>query len=78
MCYVTATELKKNLSHYLALSENEDVYVTKSGKIISVLMNPKERALYDFFSFHKTIQVIEKDESDDESLAAELMKKCGC
>ena len=35
MCYVTATELKKNLSYYLERSMTEDVYVTKNKKIIA-------------------------------------------
>lgn len=38
--HITATELKLNLSKYLALSATEDVYITKNGKIISKLSNP--------------------------------------
>ena len=34
MCYVTATELKNNLSYYLEKSMTEDVYVTKNKKDI--------------------------------------------
>lgn len=37
---ITATELKLNLAKYLLLSETEDVYITKNGKIISKLTNP--------------------------------------
>ena len=37
---ITATELKTNLSKYLLLSETEDIYITKNGKIISKLTNP--------------------------------------
>lgn len=37
---ITATELKMNLGKYLALSESEDVYITKNGKIIAKLTNP--------------------------------------
>ena len=37
---ITATELKENLSKYLALSATEDVYITKNGKVISKLCNP--------------------------------------
>ena len=47
MCYVTATELKNNLSHYLKLSKKEDVFITKNNKIISVLVNPQLKALYE-------------------------------
>ena len=48
MCYVSATELKKNLSHYLELSQTEDVYVTKNNKVISVLVDPKTKAMEEF------------------------------
>lgn len=37
---ITATELKMNLGKYLLLSANEDVYITKNGKVISKLTNP--------------------------------------
>lgn len=37
---ITATELKTNLSKYLLLSETEDVFITKNGKIVSKLTNP--------------------------------------
>ncbi len=37
---ITATELKNNLSKYLLLSETEDVFITKNGKIIAKLTNP--------------------------------------
>ena len=38
--FITATELKKNLSKYLALSLTEDIYITQYGKVISKLTNP--------------------------------------
>ncbi|MBQ7995415.1 MAG: type II toxin-antitoxin system prevent-host-death family antitoxin [Bacilli bacterium] len=37
---ITVTELRENLSKYLALSTKEDFYITKNGKIISKLSNP--------------------------------------
>lgn len=37
---ITATELKNNLSKYLALSITEDIYITRNGKVISKLSNP--------------------------------------
>ena len=40
MMSITATELKSNLGKYLALSQHEDVFITKNGKIIAKLSNP--------------------------------------
>lgn len=37
---ITATELKENLGKYLILSESEDVFITKNGKIVAKLTNP--------------------------------------
>lgn len=37
---ITTTELKANLSKYLLLSATEDIYITRNGKIISMLTNP--------------------------------------
>lgn len=38
--YITATELKLNLSKYLLLSATEDIYITRNGKTIAKLTNP--------------------------------------
>lgn len=37
---ITATELKENLGKYLLLSETEDIYITKNGKLVAKLTNP--------------------------------------
>lgn len=39
---ITATELKKHLSHYLMLSTQEDIYITKNGKVVAKLSNPMQ------------------------------------
>jgi len=39
---VTATEFKNNLGKYLALIDNEDVFITKNGKNIARLSSAKK------------------------------------
>ena len=39
---ITATELKQNLGKYLILSETEDIYITKNGKVVAKLTNPNQ------------------------------------
>ncbi len=39
---ITATELKKNLGKYLLLSAQEDIYITKNGKVVAKLTNPNQ------------------------------------
>ena len=77
MCYVTSTELKKNLSHFLALSQQEEVYITKNGKIIAVLSDPKAKSFFDFLEFHKTIIDHEPGAKDEDLLLEGIEKKCG-
>lgn len=37
---ITLTELKGNLSKYIKMSQEEDILITKNGKIISRLTEP--------------------------------------
>ena len=37
---ITATELKANLGKYLQLAESEDIYITKNGRVVSLLCSP--------------------------------------
>lgn len=39
---ITATELKQKLGKYLLLSAQEDIYITKNGKVIAKLINPNQ------------------------------------
>ena len=39
---ITATELKQNLGYYLALAATENIYITKNGKEIAVLSDPRK------------------------------------
>lgn len=38
--FITATELKLNLGHYLDLVSEEDIWISKNGKTIAKLVNP--------------------------------------
>lgn len=37
---ITATEFKMNLGKYLSLVEQEDIYISRNGKVIAKLTNP--------------------------------------
>ena len=78
MCYITATELKNNLGHYLELAQKEDIYVTKNKKVIAVLSNPEDKALNNFLSLRGILKNGETDNLDyDEIIGQEIMKRCG-
>lgn len=42
---VTATEFKANFGKYLNLIEKEDVFITRNGKMIAKLVNPRVSAV---------------------------------
>lgn len=76
MCYVTATQLKNNLSYYLQKSMTEDVYITKNNVVISILTNPQMKALAEVKEMLKTIEIDKSITlSDDEIIFEEIMKK---
>lgn len=77
MCYITATELKQNLGHYLELSKTEDIYVTKNNKIITLLTNPEKKFTEGFLSLKGCMRDFDTGEDYDELIGKEILKKCG-
>ena len=79
MCYVTATELKNNLSFYLEKANVEDVYVTKNNKVISVLISPQLKALYDAERMIADLDIPEEAKKKDykELIGEAIEEKCG-
>ena len=69
MCYITATELKKNLGHYLELSNQEDIFVTKNNKVITVLTSPRDKAFAAFLNMQGALGLCESDPSGTDELA---------
>ena len=78
MCFVTATELKKNLSYYMEKAKIEDVYVTKNKQIVCALVNPQLNAL---IALRKTIESLNipesaKNKSYKELIGEAIEEKC--
>ena len=42
---ITATEFKLNLGHYFELVKDEDIWISKNGKIIAKLVKPNVSAV---------------------------------
>ena len=40
--FITATELKSNLGKYLLLAAEEDIYITRNGKVVAKPSNPNQ------------------------------------
>ena len=79
MCYVTATELKNNLSYYLEKSATEDVYVTKNKKVISIMTNPQLKAYFEFKKYVEELDLHDDGKiSDEDIIFEEIMKRWEC
>ena len=75
MCYITATELKNNLAHYMELSATEDVYVTKNSKIITVLSNPDKHKLFMIDELRGSVGKVDENIDFDELLKEEILER---
>ena len=40
--FITATELKMNLSKYLLLADTQDIFFTKNGKVVAKITSPSQ------------------------------------
>ena len=78
MCYVTATELKNNLSYYLEKANEEDVYVTKNNKVICIMSNPQLAAFYKLDNLVQEIGIHDDSGKSIKDLIGEAIEeKCG-
>ena len=77
MCHITVTELKKNLGYYLELSKSEDVYVTKKGKVITLLTSPDKKSFVDIDSLVGKYNPDGKNIDYEKLLEEAIMEKCG-
>ena len=64
---ITATELKSNLGKYLLLSEKEDIFITRNGKVVAKLSNPYQdrvdvaKSLFGILSSDVTLEESRED-----------------
>ena len=75
MRYITATELKNNLMRYMMLSHSEDVYVTKNGKVITVLTSPENQSLKSFLSLKGCLSQFDDGEPYDQTIGEAVERK---
>ena len=68
---ITATELKTNLSKYLLLASQEDVFITQYGKIVAKLTNPFQNrveiaeSLFGILPQTMTMEEVRKERLDE-------------
>lgn len=42
---ITTTEFRENLGKYITMSQTEDVYITRNGKVVAKLTNPYKKKI---------------------------------
>ena len=67
---ISATELKRNLGHWMDVSATEDVYVERKGRLVTMLANP-HAGLVDIAE--SLVGVLPADPDADEALAQRRM-----
>ena len=78
MCFVSSTELKKNLSYYLKKSEQEDIYVTKNKKVIAVISNPGKSSFDIFMSLQGFLKEFDDGRDYKDIIGEEIIKRTNC
>ena len=57
-----------NLNKYMELSQTEDVYVTKNGKVFTVLTSPDEHALKSFLKLKGCLKKCDDGSSYEDTI----------
>ena len=68
---ITATEFKTNFGKYLDLISQEDIFVTKNGKIIAKVINPQVSAVDSLRGLLKNVS----PDIDSKSIKEERLSK---
>ena len=67
---ITATEFKNNFGKYLDLIEHEDIFITRNGKTVAKIVNPRISAVDSLRGMLKDGPVeIDKDYRREERLS---------
>ncbi len=74
---ITLTELKNNLGRYILMSREEDILVTKNGKMVSRLTEPfaANRKVEKRKIAERLVGSIQMDYIDHDALRAERLSK---
>lgn len=76
MCYVSVTEFRENLSHYLILSQSEDVHITKNNKVVAILCDPQAKAIDEFLALRGCLKKYDDGKSYQEMIGEVITEKC--
>lgn len=78
MLEVNITEFKKHIDKYIEMSENEDIYVIKHGKVVTVLINEEKHKLILLSSLIGSYGKVDENIDYDALIKAEIERRSGC
>ena len=74
---VNLDDFKRDIDHYLVISNDEDVEICVNDTTIAILTNPKEKAFRAFMALKGCLSEFDDGRDYKEILIDELMKKHG-
>lgn len=76
MCYVSVSEFRNNLLHFLNISKTEDVYITRNGKVVSVLSDPQARAIDELLALRGCLEKYDDGKPYEDMIGEAIEEKC--
>ena len=76
MCYVSVSEFRNNLLHYLNMTKTEDVYITRNGKVVSVLSDPQAKAIDELLALRGCLEKYDDGKTYEDMIGEAIEEKC--
>ena len=77
MLKVNITEFRNNIRYYIELSSREKIRITKNGKLVAILSNPKDIHYDPLISLCGSLKGYAYNDDYDDVIGKEILRKCG-
>ena len=74
---VKISEFRKHVKHYIDLSAEEDIHITKYGKTIAVLSKSNDEYYQTLFNLYGCLKDADDGKNYKDVIGEEIMKRCG-
>ena len=75
MIKTSITNFKNNLAYYIKMSANEDIHVTRYGKVVAVLSNPDKQYYQTLFKLCGALKEFDNGKDYQELIGEGLYSK---
>ncbi len=77
MLRINITEFRKNIHHYIELSQKEDIEITKHGVPVAVLRNPDKYYEDSLFNLCGCLKKYDEGKDYKDIIEEGILEKCG-